>query len=802
MIRNFILIAIRNIKNKPIYSVINITGLAVGLASVLIILSYIKLETSYDKFHLEHDQIYRIVMDWNEQQVSTAMVHAPLADGIKDDIAGIEQVVRVYPHFQSVHIGKNETEKIKVNNFLFADSSFFELFNFNIIGGTLEDALTDPFSIVITKETAFQVYGSTDVIDQQLRYEDEDQAHFFNIVAVIEDIPQNSHFHFGMISSFNSLKEVVPYYNNWHHPPLYTYVKLYRNTTASQVLPQIQKSFDSSGRKSPDDKREFHLQKLTDIHLHSDLQNEWESNSSYLFIRMFLVIAAFILLMASINFMNLTTAQASQRAKEIGIRKVQGSTKNQLFNQFMSETFAIVLIAFLLALGIAELGLITLFNDIIGKELSISNLFDGINVGIAFIGLILLGFISGFYPSLYLSKLKPISIFRSKSNEGGKKGLSLRKLLVIFQFFIAAVLMLGTLVVIQQTQLMRNKNLGFDKEHIVSVKMPDRYAQKNYSAFANELLDDSNVLDACLSSTLPGKDGFYSFDILPEGKNETSTMKTLGVDEGFVNTYSVKIIEGRDFSKDVLSDQRDAVILNQAAVKLFGWKEPLGKEIKLTIHTNRADERNTKVIGVVENFNYQSLYHQVEPLVIYINKHPYYSDYVSVKFTSGSLSNSIDILKNAWSKFHPDKPLDFIFLTDALNQLYNNELKRSKIFAIFTVLSILISCLGLFGLSAFSMQQRVKEIAIRKVLGSSTFNLLNLLSKEYLVLIIIANLIALPLSWSFSDYWLDNFIYKTSLDSWMFLIVLLIIVLITLISIGYHVLKVATINPVESLQSE
>ena len=363
---------------------------------------------------------------------------------------------------------------------------------------------------------------------------------------------------------------------------------------------------------------------------------------------------------------------------------------------------------------------------------------------------------------------------------------------------------MGTLIVQRQTAFLRNKQLGFDKEHIISLKMVDRFSQMNFQLLKNELLNESTVANAALSSTLPGRQEFYGFPVKVKGENSDSdySLKTLGVDEDFLATYSIKINEGRDFSKNITADQSEAFILNEAAVEKLGWEEAVGKDLQLTVYTDQGEVRRGKVIGVVENFHYQSLYTKVEPLVIYVNKHPYYSDFLSVKFKPGNVQQSVELLQEKWQIFNPEKPVEYYFLDQELDKLYTNEIKRSRIFSAFALLSIFISCLGLFGLSAFSVQQKTKEIGIRKVLGASVLSIFKLLSKEYLLLVFIANIIAWPLIWYFADIWLMSFAYKVNIEPGVFFLTLVGALVIALATISFQALKVAVINPIETLKDD
>ena len=803
MIRNYIKVTLRNLHKNLLYSFVNTAGLAVGLACVLVIISYIRLELSYDKFHDQGDRIYRITQTWNDdgRRVESAKVHAPLAPLISETVPSASKVARVYPY--PVFISKDGQSKSKEDLFCFADSTFFEIFSFTALEGDLATALNAPRTVVLTKSAAIKYFGSTDIVGQVLIYEDERQQKEFNIRAVIEDVPQNSHMTFEILASFSSLNEIMPWYNSWYYPPMYTYILLSPSGKASDFLATVR---DVSVTHMPErvqaEKRAFGLQNLASIHLYSDLEDEWEANASYEFVELFMVIAGFILLIACINFTNLATARATKRAREVGMRKVMGAARIQIIWQFLGESFITTCIAFLLAFGLAEIVMIYAFNDVIGKELSLAFMISQPFIYYTAIGIVIISVLAGMYPAIYLSGFSPIRIFKgsSVSQTAGRRGL-VRKGLVTFQFFISCLLILGTIIVYRQTSFLRNMELGFDKDHVIALAMVDRYAQKNFNLLKESLLEESAVRNVGLSSTLPGRQDFHGFQVSIDDKEEMN-IKTLGADEDLLNTLGIEILSGRGFSKDIATDQREAFILNKAAVEKFGWDDPLGKEVELTTYVDGKDIRKGKVIGVVDDFHFQSLYNQVEPLLIYINKHPYYSDFISVKFEQGSLHESVELLKRKWENFHPDKPIEYYFLDDELDQLYKTEVKRSTIFSAFAVLSVIISCLGLFGLSAFSVQQRTKEVGIRKVLGASIVSIFSLLAKEYMMLVLIANIIAWPAVWYFGQEWLAGYAYQIDTGHGMYILTLLAALGITLLTISYQAIKTAIINPAETLKEE
>ena len=804
MVKNYIKIAFRSLSKNKLFSFINVTGLSIGLACVLVIVAYVGLELSYDKYHENYNDIYRITEQRKDegQQVHSATTFNPLGDLVVAHVPAVEQLVRMYP--LPALISADRENKFKESRFTFVDSIFFETFSFEVIHGNLLQALDNPFSVIVPESKAISYFGETNILGRELYFEDEENDYVFEVTAVVKDIPQNSHYNPDFIASISTLQTIQPWYNNWHHPPLYTYVKLKKGFTKSdldsQILAMGKEHFPEYIKA---ENRKYEAQHLSEIHLHSDLEAEWQGNSNNTYVNLFLIIAIFILLIACINFMNLTTAQSTQRAKEVGMRKVMGAGKHQLVIQFLGESFITTSISFVAAFGIAELVLIYFFNDLVGKDISLGFILTGFNLLVVIVSIILVSLLAGLYPAFYLTSYKPIATLGGKLIRISGLG-NVRKSMVTFQFFISCLLIIVTLIVLQQINFLRNKHLGFDKEQIVSIRLVDRRDQTNYRVLKNSLLQESKVLNVALSSTLPGRGDFYGWEIIPEGfaTDAEMTIESLGVDEDYLETYDITILEGRDFSKDIITDATEAFILNQAAVEKFGWNEPIGKDFTMTIYTGKKDIRKGKVIGVVRDFNFQSLYNRIDPLVIYINTHPYYSDFLNVKLSPGNWEDAIEMMRAKWKAFNPNKPFEFYFLDQELERFYHKEVKISRIFTAFAVLSIIISCLGLFGLSAFTAQQRTKEIGIRKVLGASLGGILKLLSKEYIILIVIANLIAWPLGQYFATKWLAGFAYRISLEADIFLFTFLGALVIALATVSFQSLKAAIANPVKSLRNE
>ena len=803
MLKNYIKIAFRSLIKNKVYSFINLAGLSIGLACVLVIVSYVRLELSYDKFHDNHQDIYRITeyRTRNNQETRSAHTFSPLADLLEAHVPAVKKVIKMYPLNGLVSIDK--INKFKETSFTLVDSVFFETFTFTLVNGTLEGALDNPFSVVIPENKALEYFGTTEVIGKELFFENASARYSFNITAVIEDFPQNSHFELDFLASFSSINIIQPRYNNWFHPAIYLYVQLEPGFSGAALDEQIAIMGEQHFAENIKETRRHEAQNITDIHLNSDMANEWQANSSKTYVQLFAVIALFILLIACINFMNLATAQATNRAKEVGMRKVMGAEKGQLLAQFLGESFIITFLSFVIAFGLAQLALRNFFNELIGKDISVVNLLSGVNLVWILIALLTVSLLAGSYPAFYLSGFKPITTLKGKVIKISGLG-NVRKFMVTFQFFVSCLLIIGTLIVLQQINFLRNEKLGFDKEQIVAVGLVDRQDQNNYLTLKDALLSESSIVSVAASSTLPGRDGFFSFPIIIEDSDDDElTMKTLGIDQDFINTYNLEIIDGRDFSKDVIADLDQAFILNEAALAKFGWDEALNKDFTLTVHTSKGQEKRVgKVIGVVKDFHYQSLYNLIDPLVIYVNTGQFYTNFLNVKFAPGNWQEAISMLTAKWKTFSPNKPLEYYFLDDELAKFYDSEVKIGRIFTVFAVLSIIISCLGLLGLSAFSAQQRVKEIGIRKVLGANLTSILLLLFREYILLIIIANLIAWPLGWYLSTEWLSTFPYRTGLTIGVFILTFFGALIIALLTVSFQSMKAAVANPVKSLQDE
>jgi len=803
MIRNFILVALRNMHREKVYAILNLFGLATAIATALVIYSYVEYELSFDKFHLEYQNIYRITEEFEDdaQEIESAMSHSPVAEILAHQLAGATRVVRILP--QSGYVSIDNQTKYKENKFCFVDSVFFEVFTTVLINGSIKEALSAPFSVVLSEQMAIKYFGTTDVVGKEIFLRDETRSHSYAITAVIKDFPENSHMEIDFLASFSTLRTIMPWHNNWQHPPMYVYVK----TQAKELITELDaKIAQTISRHQPDyikeENRKFGTQEIASIHLHSDMLYEWKANSSFQYIILFIVAGTFIVLIAAVNFINLSTAQAFKRMREIGVRKVFGSFRSQLIVQFLIEAIVFVVASFMLSWVIAELSLELLYNDIVGIDLELPSVLSWVNGIVILLFVLILSILSGLYPAFYLSKFIPIKALKGILPVDYSTRFDFRKSLVTFQFLTSTLLILGTMIISQQVHLLKNKDLGFDKDHVIAIKLNDRFAQNNYAVLRDQLLQQSEVVNAGLSSAIFGSEGsFHGFDVTPENVKPIN-LKTLGVDERFIQTYGIKILQGRNFSEDIVNDQEEGFILNVAAAKSLGWTDPIDKKLSLTIYINGAVQRTGRVIGLVEDFNFRSLHSSVEPLLLYINKHPYYAEYLSVNLRTRHIGQSVEMLQSTWKKFNPNKPLEFVFLNENLNQLYLTEIKTEKIFNSLALISIIIACLGLFGLSSYTAAKRSKEMGLRKVFGASILEIIFLQAKEYVVLLVLANIIVLPFCWFVGNEWLSQFAYHIRIEPTIFLLAFLSTLVLALTTISYHAIKLALTNPIETIRYE
>jgi putative ABC transport system permease protein len=816
MFKNYFKIAVRNLTKHRFYSLVNIAGLATGVASCLIISLFILNELSYDTQHVNRDRIYRVNfrIKFGNLDYDMAVTPPALATAVLQDYPEVEAVARI--RVQGNYLVKRDQENFKEKNIAYADSSFFKVFTIPFLHGNPSKALTEPNTIVISRKIADKYFPNENPIGQTLT--------FFNnwnnkIVGVMEDFPDNSQFHFDiLVSMLNSeeSKGTVWLSNNFH-----TYILLKQGTDAKglekkflgmkekYIGPQIREFLgaENTPEKLAADgaKFDFWLMPITDVHLRAKTTIEVEPGGDIVYIYLFGAIALFILVIACINFMNLSTARSANRAKEVGVRKVLGSLRSHLVRQFLLESVIISVMAFLLALGLAY-AFLPLFNDLSGKQLHIP--LTNVNFVMLFIALSLfVGALAGVYPSFFLSAFKPVNVLKGKLALGMKSGL-IRSGLVVFQFTISIFLIVGTITIHRQLNYIQQKKIGFNKDQVLVIREAHAMGDQ-LESFKNEMLKNTHILSATISGSLPvsGTDRNNS-TYWPQGKQPDQDnmvgMQGFYVDYDYIKTLGMEIKEGRDFSRDFISDST-GIILNEAAAKAFNIDgDPIGKKIETfkSLQDNTIDKEKRDVftvVGIVKDFHFESMRDNITPLGIFLGKS---NGLISFRFESKNVHEVISAVEKKWKQMAPTQPFEYTFLDDDFSSMYATEQRLGEIFAIFAGLAIIIACLGLFALSAFTAEQRTKEIGIRKVLGATVTSIVLLLSKEFGKLIVIAFVIAAPLSWFAVKWWLQSYTYKTEVGVLVYLLAGISAFLVAWLTMGYQSIKAAASNPVNSLRSE
>ncbi len=793
MFKNYIKIALRNLKKHKGYSFINIAGLSIGISLCLLILAYVKHEISYDSFHEKSDRIVRInLIDEDSKNAVTPSMVAPTLDFISNDI---DKWVRLYePTKYSPVIISTENEKFQEESFLYADSSFFEMFSFELLAGNTSTALKMPRSLVLTEAKALKLFGTTDVLGKTVNGKIFNTDYDFEVTGVVKNIPSNSHFKFDYLGSLNTMQ-------NWSQlsdteiksANFYTYILLNPESTKESLEKRINEYLTDN---MPED-RTFSLAAipLEDMYLHSDFDYEIAPMGSIQNVYGFSFLAFLILIIGIINYINLATARSARRASEVGIRKTLGALKSQLIKQFYGESIVLTLIAISIAVLLVEVFKDPFFN-LMGQNIQF-DLFTDPNALLMLFGITLVtALLAGSYPALLLSSYEPVKVLKGIFGKNSSDGI-LRKGLVVFQFMISTFLILGTIIIYLQTDFILNKNLGFNKEEVIVLPARDRELASKQDILKSEILKQSGVVGAAYMSNIPGKTfgGYYSEHI----PNSESILTNAGAgDMDLVNTLGLELIAGNGFPQNpnYTKEQGYVYLLNEQLAKAHGWspEEAVGKSF------NVLGNREGEVVGVIKDFNFASLREQVEPLALFVNADMY--NYLLVKVAPENISNTLASLRNVWSNIAPHRPFEYQFMDQQLDELYKSELETRNLLSLFSGLAIFIACLGLVGLSSFIIEKRAKEIGIRKVLGASVSNIVTLLSSDFIKLVVIGFAVASPIAWFTMDKWLQNFAFKIDITISIFIYTALVALVVTIVTVSWQSIKAALTDPVKSLKSE
>ena len=817
MFKNFFKVAWRNLLKRKTFTLINILGLATGMAVCLLIILFIQSELSFDKHHKNADNIYRVVLDryYPGRSTSYSIIPQSIGGAIKAEYPEVLESTRLFNLGGNgnffLRIGEKTFEEKRV---LAADSNFFRVFTCKILQGDPNTALEKPNSVVINETTAKKLFGSTDIVGKQFETDGDDTTQTFMITGVVADWPDNSHFLFDMLISTSTFRFTRQ--PNFIGFAAHTYlllnpkasykaleakfpdiIKKYVSGEINKVFNQSWEDFQKAGNGY-----HYYLQPLTKIHLISDLEAELRPNGSMTAVYIFGIVAVFILFLACINFINLSTARSVERAKEVGIRKTFGSEKKSLVGQFLIESVVVSVISMLLAFGLIIL-LIPAFNTISGKELTASYFLQPTWLLLLIAFVLITGVIAGLYPALVLSSFNPIMVLkgRFKSN---RYGLLLRNALVIFQFAISVILIIATIVVNRQMKYMLGNKLGFKKDHVIVIERTD-LVENQLIAFKNELLRIPGMEYASGTSSLPGNQNFFGTTWQEVGSKAPMTGRGVIVDETLDKTLGLEVKEGRFFSKDFSTDSL-SVVLNEKAVKELGLKNAIGSRLISPdeFYNGRDGSQYIyTVVGVVKDFHYHSLHEPISPLVmVNAKKFGDRSPLVALRIKGDNFKTAIADVGAVWKKFVKEKPFNYYFLDKSLADQYKAEQTTQRIFTIFSGLAIFIACIGLLGLAAYATQQRTREISIRKVLGASESSIVTMLSKDFLRLVLLSSVIAFPVAWWGMNKWLQDFAYRINMGWWIFIAAGSLAVLVTLFTVSTQAIKAALANPVKSLRTE
>ena len=799
MIYNYIKIAVRNLSRNKFLSVINILGLAIGFTVSSLIIIYIVNELNYDRYHKNSENIYRVVVrgKMSGQVFNFAVTPAPMAPALMKDFPEVVSATRI-DKAEEIIVSNSKDEYFE-KNILYADSAFFDVFSYEWIAGNKKDALSIPYNIVLTRSAAKKYFGKESPVGKTLTLNQQDD---FEVVGVIEDVPPNSHFTFDMVVSFESLYDLDKkgYLNSWTSLSYYTYFLLHPGADPIQLEAKLQNFWVSYiGENLEDHGIVFdpYLQELTAIHLHSNISAEIEANANVMSIVVLAAIALFVIIIASINFMNLSTARSTKRAREVGLRKVSGARKFMLIQQFLGESVITSFFALLISLVFIEL-LLPFFNNFAGKELSFG-IFNSSWMLIFFVLVALVvGIISGVYPAFYLTRYSPVEVMKGKI-KAGTGNIRLRNILVVIQFAISIVLIISSLMMYKQIRYFKTKKLGFDKENVVVLPLHNKLTKEKAFLFKEKLSLNPLVKGVSVSSNVPGG-GISGSGFFPEGKKEKEPwlIYNYSIDQDYIDVMHMNIVEGRNFSSNYRMDTL-SVLINETLAGDLGWEKPVGK-ILFNKMSGEEDRVGFKVVGIVKDFHNRSLREKIDPMAFFFDEKS--ANYILVRILPGNFQNTINSLQKDWSEVSPAIPFDHYFLDESLDKQYRAEKRLGRILLYFTILALFVAILGLFGLTSYVTEVRTKEIGIRKVLGARIFRIMKLFSREFIILVLVSNIIAWPIAFFAIKEWMKNYAYKTEISLAVFIFSALFTLLLALVTINIQALKAGFKNPVDALRYE
>jgi putative ABC transport system permease protein len=789
MIKNLIKTALRHIRKHAGYSLLNVLGLTLGISSALFLIIYVSDELNYDRYHENADRIYRVSSKITEpdDQFTWNVAQIPFGPQVVQDYPEVQSFVRFINMPRALY--KFEDKEYIEENFYYVDSTLFDIFTDKVIRGDVRSATRDPKKIVLTETVAARYFGSADPIGKTLTAGDNT----FEVTGVIEDVPSNSHFRFDAVAARNNLPKQL---GTWGNFGVFTYLLLPQNIDIKAFETKIQDMYDAHIKTIFEPlkiKIEYILEPITRIHLYSTNPGEPEPTGSITYVIIFGIVALFLVLIAAMNYMNLATARSASRAREVGLRKVAGSRRGPLVAQFLSESVVLTIISLIISV-ILLIILLPKFNLLAGKSFNLSILYSPVLI-ISVIGVILIvGILGGSYPAFFLSKFSPVTVLKGEITQGSAGSL-FRKILVVIQFTISVAMIVCTLVVFRQLKYLKNMDQGFNQENVLTLQLNQGMVRK-YPVLKLALLENNDIKYVTSTNTQIGEGSVkVIFNMETDQGMAQRGINFAVVDHDFVDALGIKIVNGRDFQQDMPSDTLTGVVVNETLAKRMGWSDAINKKVEL----GDGSAIRARVIGVMKDYHQTGMYNEIESLMLVYRER---NNIIYVKLNGNNTEQTISFIENKWKEIFPDQPFEYTFLSERFNRQFEADEKRGLIFTMFTILTILIACLGLFGLASYMVEQRTREIGIRKVFGANEGVVVRLISKDFLILVAISIIIAVPVAYYLMSNWLKNYVYRTKIGMLLLVCAAILTIIITFIIISFKAYQAAAMNPANSLKTE
>jgi len=790
MLKNLLKTTFRHIRNHYGYSILNILGLTIGIASALFLIIYVADEVSYDRYHKNADRIYRVSSKITEpdDQFTWIFAQIPFGPQVVQDYPEVQSFVRFIPMNRALF--KYEDKEFNEEDFYYVDSTLFDIFTYRVIKGEVKTALTDPKKIILTEKVAARYFGDKDPIGKTLT----SGENTFEVTGVIEDVPENSHFRFDAVAARNNLPKQL---GTWGNFGVFTYLLFPENFDVKSFEAKIQAMYDAYMKtifEAMKIRIEYQLEQLTKIHLYSTNASEPEPTGSITYVYIFAIVAIFLILIAAMNYMNLATARSARRAREVGLRKVVGSRRGPLIMQFLSESVIFTLISLLLSIIILII-LLPRFNLLAGKAFDLHILYSPVVLLTLTAVMFFVGILGGSYPAFFLSKFSPDVVLKGEITQGSA-GSIFRKILVVIQFTVSVIMIICTMVVFKQISFLKNKDQGFDQSNVISLQLNDRNLIRKYPVLKEKILENLNISYVTSTNSPVGEgSGKVIFNVETDQGMSQKGVNFAVVDHDFIDALGIKMAEGREFQIDMPSDTLTGVVVNETFVNRMGWKEPIGKKVEL----GDANTIRARVIGVMKDYHQTGMYNGIESLLLVYRP---LNNFIYIKLKGAETQSAIAYIEKVWKEVYPDQPFSYSFLSERFNRQFEADEKRGTIFTMFTILAILIACLGLFGLASYMVEHRTKEIGIRKVFGASEIIILRLIAKDFLILVTIGIAIAVPAAYYFMSNWLENYVYRTNISIMLLIGAAVITIIITFITISYKAYQASILNPASSIKTE